>query len=90
MNSERIGIRELRTTLSQAMRRVRAGTVVEVTDRGRPIARIVPIVAGPAGLDRLVTAGTLRPPTSSDRLPMPLDLPSTMTSEEAIDMLRGS
>lgn len=42
-NIVRIGIRELRQRASEYLRRVQAGEVVEVTDRGRPVARIVPI-----------------------------------------------
>jgi prevent-host-death family protein len=39
----RVGIRELRQNASAVLRRVEAGEVVEVTDRGRPVARIVSI-----------------------------------------------
>lgn len=89
MASGRIGIRELREGLSGALRRVRAGEVLEVTDRGRPIARIVPTVAAAPGLQRLIAEGKVRPPRASGERPGPLDLPSTMTSERAIEMLRG-
>lgn len=89
MDTGRIGIRELRETLSHAIRRVRAGEILEVTDRGRPIARIVPILPSSSSLDRLVTEGTLIPPRQAGSLPPPLELPSTMTSEEAIEILRG-
>jgi len=40
---ERVGVRELRQNASAVLRRVAAGEVVEVTDRGRAIARIVPM-----------------------------------------------
>jgi len=40
---ERVGIRELRQNASAVLRRVAAGEVVEVTDRGRAVARIVPM-----------------------------------------------
>jgi prevent-host-death family protein len=88
MEPARIGIRELRLGLSQAIRRVRGGETLEVTDRGQPVARIVPVVLR-ADLDGLVTAGVLHPARARGPLPAPLDLPSTMTSEEAIDVLRG-
>jgi len=39
----RVGIRELRQNASAVLRRVAAGEVVEVTDRGRAVARIVPM-----------------------------------------------
>ena len=42
---ERVGIRELRQNLSVYLRRVQAGQRLEVTERGRPVARLEPIVA---------------------------------------------
>lgn len=89
MSEGRIGIRELREDLSRAIRRVRGGEVLEVTDRGQPVARLVPIgpVTGP--LSALVAEGRIRPPRSAGPLPRPLTLRSRMTSEEAIDILRG-
>lgn len=40
---DRIGVRELRQNASRYLSQVAAGKVIEVTDRGRPVARIVPI-----------------------------------------------
>lgn len=45
--TERIGIRELKAHLSRHLRRVRAGTRLVITDRGRSIATITPIDAVP-------------------------------------------
>ena len=89
MTEGRIGIRELREDLSRAIRRVRSGEALEITDRGQPVARLVPLgpIVGP--LSALVAEGRLRPPRSAGPLPRPLDLPARMTSEEAIDVLRG-
>jgi prevent-host-death family protein len=39
---KRIGIRELKSTLSACVREVRAGRTIVVTDHGQPVARIVP------------------------------------------------
>ena len=39
----RAGIRELRQNATAVLRRVAAGEIVEVTDRGRALARIVPM-----------------------------------------------
>ena len=39
---KRIGIRELKSTLSECVREVRAGRTIVVTDRGQPVARIIP------------------------------------------------
>lgn len=40
---QRVGIRELRQNATAVLRRVAAGETVEVTDRGRSVARIVPM-----------------------------------------------
>ncbi len=37
-----VGIRELKNSLSSYLRRVREGETVVVTDRGVPIARLIP------------------------------------------------
>ena len=39
------GIRELKSKLSAYMRRVKAGETVVITERGKPIGRIVPVSA---------------------------------------------
>jgi prevent-host-death family protein len=39
---ERIGIRELRQHASRYLARVATGETIEVTDRGRPVALLVP------------------------------------------------
>jgi prevent-host-death family protein len=50
-----VGIRELRQQASALLKRVIAGEVIEVTDHGHPIARIVPL--RPSVLDQLVLDG---------------------------------
>ncbi len=53
-----MGIREFKASLSAYLRRVARGEQVVVTDRGRPVARVIP--AGlPPGLVRLVEEGRL-------------------------------
>jgi prevent-host-death family protein len=37
-----VGIRELKNSLSSYLRRVRQGETVVVTDRGVPVARVIP------------------------------------------------
>jgi prevent-host-death family protein len=56
-----IGIRELRQHASRYLRDVERGETIEITDRGRPVARIVPTADGGA-IERLIGAGRLRPP----------------------------
>jgi prevent-host-death family protein len=87
--ARRVGIRALREDLSRIVRRVQRGEVVEVTDRGRPVARLVPAGSLGGRLSHLVAAGKVRPAAARAPLPEPLDLPSRMTSDEAIEILRG-
>jgi prevent-host-death family protein len=54
---ETIGLRELNQNPSKAVARVRAGVSILVTDRGRPILRMVPEVERPGVLHRLVAEG---------------------------------
>ncbi|MFG1954165.1 type II toxin-antitoxin system Phd/YefM family antitoxin [Micromonospora sp. NPDC048830] len=68
---EQIAVRELNQHTSRVLARVRAGETVEVTDRGEPIARLVPVLAGDALLGRLVAEGRATAPTSAGPLPMP-------------------
>ncbi|MGH9095282.1 MAG: type II toxin-antitoxin system Phd/YefM family antitoxin [Acidimicrobiales bacterium] len=51
-----VGIRELRQGVSAVLRRVVAGEVVDVTDHGHRIARIVPL--RPSVLEQLVVEGS--------------------------------
>lgn len=58
------GIAELKTRLSRYLERVKNGEEVVITDRGRPVARIVPIRGGEAPAsrrERLARAGLLLP-----------------------------
>jgi len=57
-----VGIRELRDGLSKHLAAVRAGHTLTVTDRGRPVARIVP-VGVPTSLEKLVSEGKVTPAT---------------------------
>lgn len=43
MNQAHIGIRELKSRLSHYLRRVKAGETLVITERGKPIGRIVPV-----------------------------------------------
>jgi prevent-host-death family protein len=53
-----VGVRELRNHLSRYLDRVRGGEEVLVTDRGRAIARVVPVGAERV-LDRLIAEGVV-------------------------------
>jgi len=55
---ERIGLRQLQQNAAAAVRRVQKGEPLEVTDRGRPVALLVPLNMRGA-LDALDAAGRL-------------------------------
>jgi prevent-host-death family protein len=54
---DRIGIRELRQNASQYLEKVERGQTVEVTNRGRLVARIVPAKEELTGLAKLEAEG---------------------------------
>lgn len=62
------GVRELRNHLSRYLARVKAGEELTVTDRGRAIARLVP-VDRPRPFDRLVAEGVVEPAAGARRRP---------------------
>jgi len=55
---DRVGVRELRRDASVLLRRVAAGETIEITDRGRVVARLVQ--ATPTGLAALEERGLIR------------------------------
>lgn len=62
MSMETIGLRELNQNPSKAVARVRAGETIVVTDRGRPVLRLVPERERPDTLQRLIDSGEVTPP----------------------------
>jgi prevent-host-death family protein len=50
-----IGVRELRQHASRYLDKVAAGESIEITDRGHPVARLVPITGDP--WEDLISAG---------------------------------
>jgi prevent-host-death family protein len=67
-----VGIRELRDHLSRYLDRVQDGEEVVVTDRGRAIARVLPM-DGERTIDRLIAQGLVTPATQRRRArPKPL------------------
>ena len=49
---EKAGIRELKARLSSYIRRVKSGATVLITDRGEPVARLMPVATRP--VERMV------------------------------------
>ena len=59
---DRVGVRELRQNLSVYLRRVKTGESLEVTERGRPVALLVPLTRGASPLRRLIEVGRAAAP----------------------------
>ena len=55
-----IGVRELRQQASKYLRDVQRGESIEVTDRGRPVALLVPVPSA-GEIERLSASGRLAP-----------------------------
>lgn len=75
-------VSELKATLSEQLARVKAGEEVVVTERGRPIAKIVPLSNEPMGLSAhmselarngLIRLGTGKISKDIWKLPRPVD-----------------
>jgi prevent-host-death family protein len=52
-----VGVRELKQNASTVLDRVKAGESIQVTERGRPVALIVPIPRPESAVERLIAEG---------------------------------
>ena len=93
---KQVGLRELKNRLSEYMRLVRAGEHILVTDRGHPVAELVPPTSAMArdplaALAELERRGLLRPPTAEGRARYPRfrRLVPTGTAQRLLDEDRG-
>ena len=82
-----IGVRELRQHASRNLEEVAAGESIEITDRGHPVARLVPITSDP--WEGLISAGevvkAVRPLKIEDVKPATY----THSASEALERLRS-
>ena len=78
LRPDRVGVRELRQNLSVYLARVIAGERLEVTDRGNPVAVLIPIHPGATLVERLVAEGRAIPARTryEDQPPVDVDLPA--------------
>jgi prevent-host-death family protein len=58
---EKIGIRELRQHASDWVAKAKAGQVILITDRGQPVARLVPLTRNENARNKLIDGGQLIP-----------------------------
>lgn len=66
---ETIGIRELRQNASIWVAKAEGGVTVQITDRGRPVARLVPLTPVERARDKLIAEGQLIP-ANAPRVPL--------------------
>lgn len=84
----RLGLREANQRFSQAVRAVKAGEEVVLTERGRPVAVIKPLAPQEPdhALHRLETSGVVRPAVV--RGPMPPWKPRVLRGQPLSQTLR--
>lgn len=81
---ETIGLRELNHNPSKAVARVRAGASIVVTDRGKPVLRMVPEAEHPSTLQRMIDSGEVLPPIEQG---MPEPIPDLVPDVESLSDL---
>jgi prevent-host-death family protein len=90
--AKRIGIRELRQHASVYVDLAEKGYTVDITNRGRLVARLVPAEEVESPLERLIAAGVLRPAEEPGNLldiePGPPVPPGQPTISEILQELR--
>ncbi|WP_415950251.1 type II toxin-antitoxin system Phd/YefM family antitoxin [Streptomyces sp. KLOTTS4A1] len=77
---ETIGLRELNQNPSKAVARVRAGASILVTDRGKPVLRMVPETEQPGILRRMIESGDVAPPAEQGMADLIPDLAPELPS----------
>ena len=75
---QQIGVRELRQHASKYLKLVAEGATLEVTDRGRAVARLVPVVAD--NWKNMLASGRVRRPSDPGALGEDDPLPSIYAS----------
>ena len=73
MSKENIGLYEIKTNLLEILRRVRAGESFTITDRGEPVADLLPSKTASrqkvvAAIDNILSMSKTTVPVSGDRL----------------------
>jgi len=79
-----VGVRELKEHLSEYLRRVAAGEVIRVTDRGVPTAVLSPVPGGDP-LQRGIDEGWIRPAVRRDGVGI---VPRARAERRVLDVLR--
>ena len=78
LSSEQVGIRELKSRLSEFVERARGGGTLIITDRGRPVAEIRPL-SGRTTLQALIDEGLVTHGRPKGVAPVPLEVAGGMS-----------
>lgn len=90
MHTIRIGVREAKINLSKLLKRVQEGHSVVITDRGRPIGKLIPVDAHSLPLkDRLKALENqgwieTAPRGKGQKLPPPLPTPKNLRVQDLL------
>lgn len=79
----RIGIRELRDTLTATIRRVRNGESLEITRDGEPVAVLAPVRGD--RIERLIAGGDVTAPIPLEEPLRRFPVTGELTASEAIE-----
>ena len=82
-----VGIRELKAHLSEYVRRANRGEQILVTDRGKPVARLVSL-GGLSLVDQGIADGWITAPTRAGLQPIPR-CKAQMSTTAVLDEDRG-
>jgi prevent-host-death family protein len=90
--SARIGIRELRQHASVYVDLAEKGYTVDITNRGRLVAQLVPVTEPDSPLERLIAAGIIEPAEEgggvSDLDPYPAPPAGQLTASDILAQMR--
>jgi prevent-host-death family protein len=86
---DRIPVRQLNQDTAGVLARVERGESLEITSRGRPVARLVPATSrGPGELDDLIAAGRVVPATLGAPFVVPGGTPAEADAGAQLSTLR--
>ena len=86
----KVGVRELRQNLSVYLDRVKAGETLEVTEHGRPVARLTPNPPTRLSIiDQMIADGRAQAATGDRRtIPPPPKIPGARPLSEILQEMR--
>ncbi len=87
MERRRVGLRALKSNLSSIVPRARDDQEIVVTDRGAPVARLLPLRSGDP-LERLIAEGLVEPAASRRRATPAAVPPPSRTRSFAVGLRR--